>query len=173
MERKWVIAISFLSTLFVGSLAQAQAVIGDVVFLDFDSKTFSGNFCQPYFGNQSADFQHRIDGTVNVSGGLRYVSCPVIRDNTSNTTGTGFSLTVSVNNIAGQTLRCYLRSNDMFGNFIQQDTDSTNLGGNQKLIMQVSQGAAGGNYSVYCYLPNLARIGGYQLFEFKPTDSFN
>jgi hypothetical protein len=52
-----------------------------------DRKVNSGTVCQANTGSQRGDFSYYSTGITNNAAATRSVSCPVVRDNTTNTDG--------------------------------------------------------------------------------------
>lgn len=160
---------------------EPAVIIGDIIlppfFFPFDAKTFHGSECQPYYGSQSGDFNYYTNRMQNVSTSVRLTTCPIVRDNTTNTTGT-LGTEIYVNNVAGQSLSCTLYSFDSHGGWVASNTKSTTLGGKQTLYPDVNLSKDMGNYSLYCRLPKGASIFSYKVKEWltdstKRTDWYN
>ena len=83
-----------------GSMASAGIIFP--IFPNFDAKTFHGNECQPVFGNQANFFNYYFNRIQHIGPGTRQVSCPIVRDHTTNTDGT-FGTSIDVNNVARTT----------------------------------------------------------------------
>ncbi len=146
-------------------------------FFSYDAKTFHGSECQPYYGSQSGDFNYYTNRIYNTGSSGRWVTCPVVRDNTTNTSGT-LGTEIYVSNIAGQTLSCTLYSYDSHGVWVASNYKSTTAGGKQTLFPDVNSSKNMGNYSLSCYLPKGASIYSYKVKEWltnnnSRTDWFN
>lgn len=166
----------------LGDIVLDEAVldIDDIIIwplFPYDAKTFHGSECQPLYGSQSADINYYTNRVYNVGSGSRGVTCPVVRDNTTNTSGT-FGTEIYVNNVAGKYLACTLYSYDSHGSWVASSTKSTTAGGKQTLYPDVNLSKNMGNYSVYCYLPKGASLYSYKVKEWLTnntarTDWFN
>ena len=179
--KKAILAGTIAATMAGTASAQLTAtpVVPDLdivlpTFELFDAKTIPGLACQPYYGSQSGDFNHYVSGIYNASNGYRRVSCPIVRDNTSNTTGT-----FGVDNVyvyatkpAGN-LTCYLYSYTNHAGFVASDADSTAAVGNVTLQLDVNSSANTGFYAVYCYMPPNSTIRSLKWLEPLRTDRNN
>ena len=140
----------------------------------FDAKTIPGLACQPYYGSQSGDFNHYVSGIYNASNGYRRVSCPIVRDNTVNTTGTWGvdNVYVYATKPAGS-LYCYLYSYTAHGGFVAADSAGTFAVGNVTLRLDVNSSANMGFYAVYCNMPPNSTIRSLKWLEPLRTDFNN
>ena len=145
------------------------AVAGSAQALD--RKAFSGNGCEAYFGSNEADLDASIYGIHNRASGNRWVSCPIVRDNTTNTNGTSV-VWVGADKGVG-TLSCYLRSQQGQGSNVTSDSAFTSAFGKQWLRLDVNSSSNYGYYMLYCSLPSNSRIASYHVEEFTFTDVNN
>ena len=132
-----------------------------------DDKVFSGNGCRSYYGNQESRLHHLARYTRNASSSTTWVSCPLVRDNTTNGNGTNQVLirvyrdgTVSEN----IDLYCQLVSGNGYGSY-HADSDSYLGHGNAQLVLDVNSSWWRGQYSVRCKLPRNARVYSVVLRE--------
>ena len=72
--------VSLIAAIAVGVVLAAPAQASDI-------KVNSGTVCQANTGSQRGDFSYYSTGITNNATTTRYVSCPVVRDNTTNTDG--------------------------------------------------------------------------------------
>lgn len=114
---------------------------------------YNGSYCNPYFGNQSADFNHQWDGLSNTSTGSRWVSCPVVVDEIANLTGTSRIWVRWDDGGAGSTLTCYLYAMNVNAD-VGQSQSASDVGGGWFSIPNITTDDFWGNYILYCYLPN-------------------
>lgn len=134
-----------------------------------DRKTFPGSSCQGW-GNVDAEIAATDGGGVlNASFTSAYtVSCPVVRDNTTNTNGAADVLVYG--NRDGSTataLSCIFkvtRASD--GRDYYSLTRSTPASGNVTLTIPVTSSVSGGFYNLLCVLPPRSKIHGYVLSEY-------
>lgn len=90
-----------------------------------DRKINSGTVCQPNSGSQVGDFNYYSTGITNSSTASRWVSCPVVRDNTFNTNGVNFA---GVYVVGAGTHSCYLdnvNTNGTLGKWIYGSRSGT------------------------------------------------
>jgi hypothetical protein len=133
-----------------------------------DAKTFSGNGCQAWFGNQRNDFDARHDGVYNTSAGSRWASCPITRDNTTNVPNGGGNgggtqqVWVYVNHPGGTNSTCILRSQTAIGTNLDSDSRS----GNGWISLNVGNSVNWGPYMLYCYIPSGGRLSHYYVNEY-------
>ena len=149
----------------------------------YDGKTYPGSACK-YIDNSDAillpstpdtysnPVKYDDRGVYMQDGTVTHVVCPVVRDKTTNANGT-FSAKVYVNNQGPNELWCELYSRGTHGQLMEVDRDATTAGGDQTLSLDVNVSAAWGTYNIYCKFYNGARIYGYQVKEFRSTDSNN
>lgn len=146
----------------------------------YDAKVFSGNLCKAYYGRDNASIDSYVHGANNNHATLgKWVSCPIVRDNTTNTNGTWnwwFSrgVQVAVRNAASgsRRLTCNLRSYTSTGGFLESNS-GFRLPGTGTINLDLNKSANMGFYSMYCYLPPRSRIISYKVIEYASTDSNN
>lgn len=146
-----------------------------------NEKIYTGSFCQPAFGNNINEWQYDINkGIINeadlfTSGtGARFVTCPILRDNTRNTNGlrevwvTG-NRSVAVNSNSGSNeFYCIIRSTNHRGDTI--DSEQLHFGLNAGRVavrftgINVSHRAAG-HYGMFCKIPLNASLIEYEVDE--------
>ena len=143
-----------------------------------DGKIYSGNMCQPLYGNPPNVYSTHYWGIRNVDTVERAVSCPVVRDNTQNKDGTWNpsassrkGVVVRVEDLDGGKLTCHLYSLTKFS--INKDSDAavTQQAGRQELYLTVkTSDPGGGSYGLLCYLPPKGAVFNYWVREYSPTD---
>lgn len=148
--------------------------IGDSLypFIPYDSKTFHGSECQALEGSHVSDFNYYANRVYNIGSDTSTITCPIVRDNTTNTNGT-YGTEIYVNNVAGQKLSCKLYSYSSHGVLVESSYKSTTAGGNQTLYPNVNLSKNMGNYSLVCELPKGASLYSYKVKEFLKTDYYN
>lgn len=195
------LALSAFSALLAASPAHAANGdgVGPVLVPNpvFDAKTYPGLGCQAADGDQEVDLNHSAvsswflqlpplpailkGGTWNESAAARKVTCPIVRDNISNATGTfgaaaGANVGVNVwvnNQGAANALSCTLYSNNQWGVAVASNTAASAVG-QQQLNLDVNASIAGtGHYSLQCTLPPQSSVFSYRVYEFLPTDQNN
>ncbi len=136
-----------------------------------DYKTFHGSTCQPYYGSQQGDIDHRDNGLYNKGSGSRIIVCPIVRDNVNKTAGVWTD--IFVNNPANSNFRCWVDSRGKFGNVIEWRNRATNQQGNQTLHIDIYDMVQDGNFNLYCSVPKNGRIASFKTGEILRTDSNN
>jgi hypothetical protein len=133
-----------------------------------DGKVFSGNGCQPYFGSQAGDISAYSHKVYNSNGSYsRLVSCPIARDNTSNTNGISLAyVRVNRSSSTTYTLSCYLQSRDSLGTLIDSDSATYTGTGDASLYMNLTSSANLGYYTMYCSLPPYSGVYSYRIDEY-------
>ena len=144
--------------LVCGSIATAQVII------PFDAKVHHSSECQPTSHGFSSSLVYDPRGLLNNGGSLVGVTCPIVRDNATNTTGTNY-VEIAVTNVAPQQLACILYSHDTHDVLVAQSTASTVAGGKRTLRMYVTNGVLIGHYSLKCGLPSGAKLHSYTVKE--------
>jgi hypothetical protein len=156
MKRKSII-IHTLATLALAALVNSAYAQ--------DAKTFSGVECQPQFPDLAANYYNTFFGVQNVGTDTLWLTCPVVRDNVTNTNGTSaFKMRVSSNGF--DALECTLYSLDMDGNIVDLNSDATTSDIPVSLDLDVATSVANGYYAVTCDVPPFGRVYGYKLKEY-------
>ena len=116
-------------------------------------RVVGGEICSTFYASQAGSLNHNTYGSTNISGSAIWVTCPIVRDNVSNTTGTsGLWVYITASSSTDTTL-CWNYSKGPSGNLIQGK--SAWLTGSGWLSLDTSLGTSWGPYSVYCLLgPN-------------------
>lgn len=148
-------------------------IVGGILWQPFDTKTFSGGMCQPYFGSQAGDFNQTHYSMYNKTNGFRSISCPLVRDNVNNLNGPSSVVMNVKNGGAPSKLSCTAYSYKDDGTLLASNAKNTSSAGVSKLIMYVNKSAKNGHYSIYCSLPKYSSVLSYQIFEFLRTDNNN
>jgi hypothetical protein len=132
-----------------------------------DEKVFSGNGCQPYFNTQVGDISAYSHKVYNANGtASRWVSCPITRDNISNTNGISLAyIRVNRSSATSSTLSCYLHSRDSLGTLVDSDSATFSGTGDASLYLNLASSANLGYYSLYCLLPPYSGIYSYRIDE--------
>lgn len=146
--------------------APADNAIGDLVANPifkwyYDYKTFNGSTCQPHFGNQAGAFKTGTFGILNQSKFNRWVSCPIMRDDTETTRGATFN--VYLNRAKGG--RCGVYSLDPHGKVIKSQWKNVSSNGKTTLSFSLNKSVKMGNYFMYCLLPKGGFVNSYKLKE--------
>jgi hypothetical protein len=151
-----------LAVLCLSTVTQQSAVA-------VDNKAYPGSMCQPWGNALAPLIATDGGGVVNYSTtSLLTASCPVVRDNTTNTNGTPeVWVYVTRDATATSPLSCTLystRASD--GATMYTRTDDTNLVGNVKLAIAFPSSATPGPYNLLCVLPQLSKIHAYLVPEY-------
>lgn len=172
-------------------LEAGDGVVGQISAPAYDAKTFSGSFCQPHLensdehGNAFTGYPH---GAVNRAPHQRWLSCPLVRDNTHTDKGTwnwltAYGLEVTVRNAAPasskQNLSCtfksYARNGTRLGSVSGFHPPSPGPSSAQigTISLDLDLSAPGGFYTLLCYVPPNSSVLSYTLKEYAPTDDNN
>jgi hypothetical protein len=137
-------SITLISLVALGSLALYGNAYAE------NSTTYSGSYCGAYFGSQAGDFNHQVNGIMNLAASPRYISCPVIETAVPSTKGTTkvWLYFTGTGNIS-----CALYSNHSNGSVLE-----TKIGGRTNTgwfnIPAITADDPLGDYSMYCQLPS-------------------
>jgi hypothetical protein len=138
------------------------AISGNAFAAD-DAKSYHGQGCDNYFAGDSAKFDHRYDGIRNSDSIEHLVSCPIVVDSTSNTSGTK---AVYVHWSGSGTMWCSLYSFDQYG-AVKQSQYGTQTGGGWLNIPNLTADDYYGNYSLFCDVPAGGVLQGYWVAEYE------
>lgn len=125
-------------------------------------QNYNGSYCDSYYGTQAGSINHQYNGIRNNAASGLYVSCPVIVDEASNTTGTN---NIWVHWSGAGTLSCTLFSMNGNGTSLQSRSASGVAGWVN--IANLTADDYWGSYSMYCYLPASATLNTISISE-KP-----
>jgi hypothetical protein len=155
-------------------------VLGSAIAFGDDAKAYPGSACTPNISNlsDSADIQELLLN-VTVTSGVIFnqsftksyqVVCPVVRDNTTNTTGLSGNvlLYASTNNIGGDIrLQCRLAGTKPETGALENQSSpvQANLGDDQ-IELKLQQSTVNGGYVILCRLPARSQINAYVVTEF-------
>jgi hypothetical protein len=147
------------------SLVAAAVFLSSGSAMATDRKIHHGSMCQPQSISNANALGAFTEGAVNTGTNSIVVTCPIVRDNTQNTTGTAKAFS-NVRSSGGQLLSCTLVSRDKNGNFIASKFDSTTSNSPDSLDLDVNASAVLGSYAIFCILPPSGRIFNYDIDEF-------
>jgi hypothetical protein len=102
------------------------------------------------------------------SASTRALECPILRDNTTNTTGLS-SATVAVYAATGKTVSCWLYSRDSDGDSTESVNRSVTGGGSSELTWDsddITTSWSPGYYMLYCQLTG----SGTQIRSYRWTE---
>ena len=150
--------IVFLSTALAVVLVAASGAHAE------DTKVYSGDACQTFFGDQAGDLFRNPQSLHNQSDEYRLVICPIVRDNTENLNGVE-SAEIRVQSPLTLELVCYLQSRSALGELLEQDRGATTSQNVNVLPLDVDVSTIGGYYSLACELPPQGQIYGYSVTE--------
>ncbi|MBD0345040.1 MAG: hypothetical protein ICV63_09515 [Coleofasciculus sp. Co-bin14] len=131
-----------------------------------DRKTYPGNLCQPGPFATASTISYGLDGSVeNTASGSIYVVCPVVRDNTTNTTGLK-QIQVQINKPSSTGTYCsfYSKSADGVNTFFNEKWNFEGSG-NRIISLNVQKSYASGYYFIACILPPKAKVVSYIVNE--------
>lgn len=160
--------IAYVSTFLAASaltLAAQPAAAGD-------SKIYPAADCQPEFGSRAPDLQSFGGFIRNVGSSSMTVTCPIVRDNTTNSNGIA-QVSVRIQTLRSESTvgsRCTLESYNDQGQLLDIESKSIfGAAGFHTLVFQdvdFSQAHAG-HYALKCSLsPTFTRIVEYRVNEF-------
>ena len=112
---------------------------------------YNGNYCSSYYPNQSNDFKRLISGLRNNTGNSRWVSCPVLVDETHKTTGTS---RVYVMYTGKGPLTCILYSLRSNGTILQHKSHTVYQGWLE--LPNITVDDEFGSYTLNCNIPPYA-----------------
>ena len=170
--------------------AQAQDLDPIEIAPTFDAKMYPGSACQPYHGTQAFHFLTFQNGIAprllrqnsDPHPKALWVTCPIVRDNTSNTDGTwkfdegaGLDVFVDVPEDADpKLLSCHLFSYDLLsGHLLDDDKNDSPVSfapGRFALSLSVNRSSRVGNYVFLCHLPWRSTLRAYRVREYVSTD---
>jgi hypothetical protein len=134
-----------------------------------DRKTFPGSSCRTW-GNVNAEITGTDGGAVlNASFTSAYtVSCPIVRDNTTNTNGTSDVSVYGYRDGSTTTsLSCIFKvTSASVGTDYYSLSRATSLTGNIMLTIPVTTSQSGAFYNMLCILPPRSKIYGYIVPEY-------
>lgn len=131
-----------------------------------DHKVHSGAMCQPLHGSQIADFRFTLSGIYNQNQtSSRNVTCPIVRDVTTNIDGVTVRVRVDRSDTTNRALTCRLYSRNFPGNGYYQDSDSTSVDGDDELVLMLDDSYSGNDYTMYCTLPARSLVVNYVVEE--------
>ena len=155
MQRVLAIALATLALATLAGSATAE-----------NAHTYSGSYCKAYVGSQEADLIHAFTGTYNAASAARFITCPVLVDEVSNTDGTTqvwVHWTANVN-APNDTITCGLTSLDEKGLF-RQGQNATRTGTGRLVLPNVTNDDPSGSYFLLCVLPSAGTINTIYLGE--------
>ena len=176
------------------SVLAGEAVLADLdvqVPPNYDAKMYAGSACQPYHGTQAHHFLTFQNGVAprllwsnsDPHPDALWVTCPITRDNNSNTdgtwsfeSGTGVDVFVDVPEESNvKLLSCHLFSYDMYSGHLldshNNETPTEFQPGRYTLGLDVDRSTVVGNYVMRCYLPWKATLRAYRVREYQSTDN--
>ena len=134
-----------------------------------DRKTFPGSSCTTW-GNVNAEITGTDGGAVlNASFTSAYtVSCPIVRDNTTNTNGTpDVSVYGYRDGSTATPLTCIFKvTSASTGADYYSLSRASSLTGNINLTIPVTASQSGAFYNMLCILPPRSKIYGYIVPEY-------
>jgi hypothetical protein len=141
--------IAFACLIFIG---QANAA---------DRKILPGATCQPNKGSQVADFSYHSTDIRNNSTADRWVTCPVVRDNTINTNG----IRLARVHVAGAGLYFFyfdnVKNNGTLGYW-----DSASRVGTGYVDLNINKSFKVTPYAILAKLPKGGKLVGYSVEEY-------
>jgi hypothetical protein len=144
--------------IFISVLLMGTCLLSSHVAFAADTKIIPPYGCIPLVGATNANWYPNGGRMWNYGGSSITIVCPIIRDNTSNTDGMGFSMKVV--NSTGNTFTCTLQSFDETASVVKSVSRSTSGVGYQVLEWNHSldESTVDGSYQVWCTVPPGAGI---------------
>lgn len=132
-----------------------------------DGKVHPGSMCQPSDYSDASGLSTGGGFMKNIGSVAKFVTCPVIRDNVTNTNGISRAKMVVYNSQSGSTTYCYLYSRSPSGGYIESEYSGVWTGvGHYTWNMDLDSSADRGLYYFSCYLSPGARVTAYTVDEF-------
>ena len=122
---------------------------------------YNGNYCSSYYPNQSNDFKRLISGLKNNTGNSRWVSCPVLVDETHKTMGT---FRIGLNLTGGGKFTCYMYSLATKGTILYSTSGTANNTG-KLFLPAISTDDEFGSYTMNCLIPPYGVINRISIKE--------
>lgn len=124
-----------------------------------NSHSYNGGYCKAFFGSDTGDLSAQGQGMFNPTLSTRLITCPVLVDEISNTTGT---TKVWLHWKAGaafpnDTIRCTLMSRNGNGSPRQAKAGSR-TGSGWFSIPNITSDDFWGSYTMTCQLPRMATL---------------
>jgi hypothetical protein len=132
-----------------------------------DNKIYPGSMCESFDGSSDVK-KTGVSAIINSNYTFnRTVYCPVVRDNTTNTDGTGdIWVYVYRSSYGTGALTCTFYSTSATdGAIVNYYSKSTSAVGAIKLTIPVPNSTAGGPYDIVCVLPARSEVYTYQVLE--------
>ena len=149
----------------------------------WDQKGYSGNFCDAYFASSAGQINDYWNGAHNSGTTAAWVSCPVMRDNHTETDGpSGYTWVRVYDSTQTDSVRCTLNSTNNIAatpSIIANASDASSVAGvghdwlGLRIPTAVGNSQIWGSYTMWCWLPPGSRIVYYNVYEATPTDSNN
>ena len=155
-------AVAAILALVIATLATGNAHAGD-------RKTFHGSECKPIRPNSNQAVSYSTMGIYNGSTTNAYVICPIVRDNTLNTSGINYAtLDVYQSPSTSSKLSCTLYSKKTWGattvdSYYRRVSNSVNY--RTLLTFYLDDSSKFGSYVFYCKIPPYSRISQIYFVE--------
>jgi hypothetical protein len=138
-----------------------------------DSKVYGASqACNAKRDADTPDLHRNNGGMKNYSASTRQIVCPIVRDNTTNTTGTrsveiyGHTDRVCLSILDEPcSFKCTLVSRTTAGRFLESDSDSVINPGIVYMRLDVDRSNYNGTYQLDCWLPPGGRLNSYTVSE--------
>lgn len=162
-NRNALIAVALVAIFSMAGLIAAENAAGD------DYKYLPGMMCFANSGKHEQYLRHYYTGAKNKRTRATKVTCPIIRDNRGNNTMKGVA--VFINQAAGNTARCWLRSSNEDGTVT--NTSGQSITGTGRVLWDPLPVNAPfrGFMSVQCRLPYNAQLYKFGYYENPGTDT--
>jgi len=137
------LAINSALALTFGVIMSTQAHAAD------NRVNYNGSYCDAANGSDASKFNKSVAGITNIDSTARIITCPVIMDEVTNTTGT-WSILVNVSASTG----CFFVS--MNGDGTNRQSQGATVSAGWGFIPNITAddtGGFGGSYMMFCSLP--------------------
>lgn len=157
----------------INSLPTLGMLAGAVLFFSTsgnvfaaDEKVYTGAGCHEYYGSQSGDVDHRGHRLENTVASARWVTCPIARDNTSNTDGLPYVyVRMNRSTSASAGYLCYLKNYTSYGVQTSWDSNTFSGTGDYSMYLTLASTNSYGHYVVYCNVPSGSYLYNYRVIE--------
>jgi len=132
-----------------------------------DSKIHPGSMCKAYFGSDESSLRKGLGSVKNTTTSAVWVTCPIVRDNTTNTNGLSQAyIRIGRSSTATADFWCTLDSRNTVGTQSFFATNSYSGTSTTSMSFNLSGSTNRGHYEILCRLPRDSNIFSYRIDEF-------
>ena len=137
------------------------------IALAADSKIHPGSMCGAYFGTDDSGMVKGLGRLLNDTGAAKWISCPVVRDNTINTNGLSSAyIRIKRSTTATNDFWCSLDSRDTIGTGRAFASNTFTGTGYTSMSFNLTSSTSRGHYEIICRVPRDSEIISYRIDEF-------